>query len=75
MVCMTLRTTITLDSDIASFLNEMAGSNRSAYINQLLRQDRIRHLHARVAKGNEEEAAIPDYGEPALWDSTLEDGL
>lgn len=72
---MTTRTTITVDNDIAPFLSEMAGSNRSAYINQLIREERDRLLQVQIAKANAEEAAIPHYGEPDLWDSTLRDGL
>lgn len=72
---MTTRTTITVDPDIAPFLASVAGNNRSAYINHLLREERLRHLNSRIAKANAEEAAIPNYGEPDLWDSTLKDGL
>ena len=38
---MTHRTTITLDDESFAFLNNIAGDNRSAYINELLKQERI----------------------------------
>lgn len=37
---MTHRTTITLDDETFAFLNNIAGENRSAYINGLLKQER-----------------------------------
>lgn len=41
---MTHRTTITLDDEVYLFLNDIAGDNRSAYINELLKQERKNFL-------------------------------
>lgn len=73
---MTHRTTITLDDDIFAFLNQVAGDNRSAYINQLLQQERNNFLRQRLIKANREEAEDMDYQEELqVWESTLSDGL
>ena len=73
---MTHRTTITLDDDIFAFLNQVAGDNRSAYINQLLQQERNNFLKLTLIKANREEAEDMDYQEELqAWESTLSDGL
>jgi len=73
---MTLRTTITLDDEIFAFLNHVAGDNRSAYINQLLKQERNNFLKQALLKANQEEAEDPDNQEELqAWESTLSDGL
>ena len=73
---MTHRTTITLDDDIFAFLNQVAGDNRSAYINQLLQQERNNFLKLTLIKANREEAENMDYQEELqAWESTLTDGL
>ena len=73
---MTHRTTITLDDDIFAFLNQVAGDNRSAYINQLLQQERNNFLKLTLIKANREEAEDMDYQEELqAWESTLTDGL
>ena len=73
---MTHRTTITLDDDSFAFLNSIAGDNRSAYINQLLKQARKNSLREALLKANQEEAEDADYQEELkAWDSTLSDGL
>ncbi len=73
---MTHRTTITLDDEIFAFLNQVAGDNRSAYINQLLQQERNNFLKQTLIKANREEAEDMDYQEELqVWDSTLSDGL
>ncbi|MDR4521312.1 MAG: CopG family transcriptional regulator [Nitrosomonas sp.] len=73
---MTHRTTITLDDDIFAFLNQVAGDNRSAYINQLLQQERNNFLKQTLIKANREEAEDMDYQEELqAWESTLSDGL
>lgn len=60
---MTHRTTITLDDESFTFLNIIAGDNRSAYINELLKQERMNHLKRALLKANQEEAADPEYQE------------
>ncbi|MDR4651165.1 MAG: CopG family transcriptional regulator [Nitrosomonas sp.] len=73
---MTHRTTITLDDEIFAFLNQVAGDNRSAYINQLLQQERNNFLKQTLIKANREEAEDMDYQEELqAWESTLTDGL
>ena len=73
---MTHRTTITLDDEIFAFLNQVAGDNRSAYINQLLQQERNNFLKLTLIKANREEAEDMDYQEELqAWESTLSDGL
>ena len=73
---MTHRNTITLDDEIFAFLNHVAGDNRSAYINQLLKQERNNLLKQALLKANQEEAEDPDYQEELqIWESTLSDGL
>jgi len=73
---MTHRTTVTLDDDAFAFLNAISGNNRSAYINQLLKQERDKSLREALLKANEEEANDADYqADLDVWESTLSDGL
>ena len=73
---MTHRTTITLNDESFIFLNNIAGENRSAYINELLKQERINHLKQALLKANQEEAADSEYQEELKeWDIALSDGL
>ncbi|MDV6348890.1 CopG family transcriptional regulator [Nitrosomonas sp. Is35] len=73
---MTHRTTITLDDESFIFLNSIAGENRSAYINELLKQERMNHLKQALLKANQEEAADSEYqDELKEWDTALSDGL
>jgi hypothetical protein len=73
---MTHRATITLDDESFTFLNQVAGNNRSAYINQLLKQERKNFLKAALLKANQEEAQDTSYQEELQeWESTLSDGL
>lgn len=73
---MTHRTTITLDDESFAFLNNIAGDNRSAYINELLKQERKNYLKQALLKANQEEAQDIDYQkELKEWDTTLSDGL
>jgi antitoxin CcdA len=73
---MTQRTTITLDNDAFAFLNSIAGSNRSAYINKLLKQAQEDALKVALIQANQEEAEDIDYqNELKDWETTLSDGL
>ncbi len=73
---MTHRATITLDNDSYAFLNSVAANNRSAYINQLLKQARKDSLKEALIKANEEEAEDAGYQEELkTWDTALSDGL
>ncbi|MCP4164528.1 MAG: CopG family transcriptional regulator [Chloroflexi bacterium] len=73
---MTVRATFTLEEEIMTFLKQVAGSNRSAYVNQLLNTERQRLLEADILKANLEEANDENYqAELTDWDVVLEDGL
>lgn len=73
---MTHRTTITLDDEAYLFLNDIAGDNRSAYINELLKQERKNYLKQALIKANQEEADDLGYQEELkAWENTLSDGL
>ena len=73
---MVVRTTLTLEEDIMAFLKQVAGGNRSAYVNRLLKEERQRFLEAEILKANLEEASDEAYqAELAEWYVTLEDGL
>ena len=73
---MTHRTTITLDDEAYLFLNDIAGDNRSAYINELLKQERKNFLKQALIKANQEEADDLGYQEELkTWENTLSDGL
>ena len=73
---MTHRTTITLDDETFAFLNNIAGENRSAYINGLLKQERKNHLKQALLEANLEESADYEYQEELNdWGTTLSDGL
>lgn len=70
------RTTITLDDEAYLFLNDIAGDNRSAYINELLKQERKNFLKQALIKANQEEADDLGYQEELqAWENTLSDGL
>ena len=73
---MTHRITITLDDEIFAFVNHVAGDSRSAYINELLKQERNNSLKQALLKANQEETEDTDYQEELQsWESTLSDGL
>ena len=71
---MTHRVTITLDEETFAFLNDVANSNRSAYINQLLKQEHKNFLREALRKANQEEAEDTYQEELQEWDSTLSSG-
>lgn len=73
---MTERATFSLDEEAYNFLNKVSGTNKSAYINQLLKREKQRILEEELLKANQEEAEDADYqAELSEWDSTLSDGL
>ncbi|WP_256216395.1 CopG family transcriptional regulator [Nitrosomonas ureae] len=73
---MTHRMTITLDDECFAFLNNVSNNNRSAYINDLLKQERKNYLKQALLKANQEEAQDSEYQEELKeWDATLSDGL
>jgi antitoxin CcdA len=75
-VLMTNRATFTLEKETFEFLKKVGGSNRSAYINQLLKKEKQQLLQKAILKANREEAEDSAYqDELSDWDSTLSDGL
>lgn len=70
------RSTFTLEEDNYRFLLSAGGKNRSAFINQLLAEEKRRRLAAAILQANQEEAEDEDY-QVLLdeWDTTLMDGL
>jgi hypothetical protein len=73
---MTHRATFTLEAEAFAFLEAVAGSNRSAYINRLLKQEKQRQLEEALLQANQEEAEDAAYQEELSdWDETLSDGL
>lgn len=73
---MTHRATITLDQEAYTFLLTAAKDNRSAFINELLKKEKIRQLKNDILHANQEEADDADYQEElSNWDISLEDGI
>ena len=73
---MTERATFSLDEEAYNFLNKVGGTNKSAYINELLKREKQRKLEEELLRANQEEAEDADYQEQlSEWDSTLSDGL
>ena len=70
------RATITLDSEAYNFLLSAGKENRSAFINDLLIEERKRQLESAILKANQEEAHDLEYQEELSdWDETLSDGI
>lgn len=70
------RATFTLDEETLAFLGEVAGNNKSAYINGLLQKEKRRQLEQAIQKANQEEAEDSEYQvQLAPWDNTSSDGL
>jgi hypothetical protein len=73
---MTCRATVTLDPDVFAFLQKMGGTNRSGYLNELLKREQQRVLEQAVLEANRQEAQDAAYQEElATWERTLADGL
>lgn len=70
------RATFTLEEETFAFLKKAGGSNRSKYINDLLKKEKQRLLEKEILKANREEAEDPAYQEELSdWDPALSDGL
>lgn len=70
------RATFTLDEEALAFLGEVAGNNKSAYINRLLQKEKRQRLEQAIQKANQEEAEDPEYQiQLAPWETTSSDGL
>jgi len=73
---MTTRATFSLDNENAAFLKLVGGSNKSAYINDLLTRAKQKALKDAILQANKEEANDAEYqDELSAWDTTLSDGL
>lgn len=73
---MTSRATFTLEEESVEYLKKAGGSNRSAFINKLLKEEKQRQLEKAILKANQEEAEDSAYQEELSdWDITLSDGL
>ncbi len=73
---MTNRATFTIEDEAFTFLNSIAGNNRSAYINRLLKKEKQYILEKAIMKANQEEAEDLEYQEELSdWEETLSDGL
>jgi antitoxin CcdA len=71
---MTHRATFTLDQEAYSFLLVAGKDNKSAFINDLLKKERQKHLKQTILKSNLEEAKDLAYqDELSVWDETLMD--
>lgn len=73
---MNRRATFSLDEENYDFLTQVGGANKSAYINELLSQAKIKALEDAVLRANQQEAEDAAYqAELGDWDVTLSDGL
>ena len=72
---MTNRATFTLEEDTHAFLQKVGGTNKSAYINQLLKEEKRRTLKQAILKANQEEAEESYQEELGDWGITVSDGL
>jgi metal-responsive CopG/Arc/MetJ family transcriptional regulator len=72
---MSKKVSITLDDEVLSFVDKLA-SNRSSFINDILRQEKKRILMQELADAYQQEANDPAFrSEIADWDVTAGDGL
>lgn len=75
-ILMSKRLTISIDDEVYDYLEHAAGDNRSAFINELLRQHHLAEMKARMVRGLQEDAQDPEYQEEiAAWDAAVSDGL
>ncbi len=73
---MTNRATFTLEDDALAYLKQVGGDNKSAYVNDLLLQEKKRSLKKAILQAHQEEAEDSAYQEElSEWDETLADGL
>jgi predicted CopG family antitoxin len=73
---MAKRLTISIDEEVYEYLEHAAGDNRSAFINELLRQHYLSEMKAQMIRGLQEDEQDPEYqAEVADWEITLADGL
>lgn len=72
---MSQKISITLDDEVLNFVDGRA-SNRSSFINRVLREEKRRILMQELADAYQEQANDPDFQqEVSVWDVTVGDGL
>lgn len=71
-----VKKTISLQPDVWEYVSGEAEDNASAFINEVLRDYRGRHLHRKLVQGYKAMASREQLqADMALWDTTLMDGL
>ena len=72
---MSKKVSITLDDEVLVFVDQLA-SNRSSFINEVLRKEKNRIFMEELEAAYTEEANDPELkAERALWDVVVSDGL
>lgn len=72
---MSKKVSITLDDEVLDFVDRMA-SNRSSFINDLLRQEKRRIFMAELEDAYKDQASDPEFQEEvSVWDVAVGDGL
>jgi hypothetical protein len=67
---------ITLDQDLVEFLDHQGGSNRSEFLNALLRQHHSAYLEAQMIAALQADVNDPNYlAELEDWDAIAGEGL
>jgi predicted transcriptional regulator len=72
---MSKKVSITLDDEVLSFVDQLAG-NRSSFINDILWKEKRRIFMQELEDAYKEQVNDPMFQEEiSLWDATAEDGL
>jgi metal-responsive CopG/Arc/MetJ family transcriptional regulator len=72
---MSKKVSITLDDEVLSFVDRLAG-NRSSFINDILQKEKRRIFMQELEDAYKEQVNDPMFQEEiSLWDVTAEDGL
>jgi hypothetical protein len=72
---MSKKVSITLDDEVLSFVDRLAG-NRSSFINEILWKEKRRIFMQELEDAYKEQVNDPIFQEEiSLWDVTAEDGL
>jgi len=72
---MSKKVSITLDDEVLNFVDQLA-SNRSSFINDVLRKEKRRIFMNELKNAYKEQANNPEFQEEiAVWDVTVDDGL
>jgi metal-responsive CopG/Arc/MetJ family transcriptional regulator len=72
---MSKKVSITLDDEVLDFVDQLA-SNRSSFINDVLRQEKQRILMKELENAYKEQSRDPEFKEEiSVWDVAVGDGL